>query len=295
MYYRITASTHIAKVPMKKLLLHNKTKMELTDFLAQKIIKCGEKKGRNVVLAWGCQCRGTNKDMSYLESSQEEVDTKILLHAIDATANGATELRIHSPDTDVFVLSVRRYPHLCKNTSFVTGTGHNHCEIKLEKIFHAFGPAKATALPAFHALSGADNTGCFSGKGKASCWKTFIEADEEVISGFSALGVNAIPSIETMTLIEKFVCQLYVSRTDICTVKELRWWLFRQKQAQSERLPLTQDALSQAILRAHDQLLVWNNDEVANRTLPSPENFVWTAGENGWVPVMTKCHPLQTQ
>ena len=39
--------------------------------------------------------------------------------------------------------------------------------------------------------------------------KTFIEADEEeVISGFSALGVSAIPSRETMALIEKFVCQL---------------------------------------------------------------------------------------
>ena len=290
-YYRINTSIHIAKVPMKKLLLHNKTKMELTEFLAQKIIQYGERIGRNVVVAWGSQCRGTNKDMSYLESNQEEADTKILLHAIDATANGVTELRIHSPDTYVFVLSVRRYPHLCKNTSFVTGTGHNHREIKLEKIFHAVGPAKAAALPAFHALSGADNTGCFSGKGKASCWKTFIEADEEVISGFSALGVDAIPSRETMALIEKFVCQLYVPRTDICTVKELRWWLFRKKQAQSERLPPTQDALSQAILRAHYQLLVWNNDKVANPTLPSPKNFGWTADENGWVPVMTKIPP----
>ena len=290
-YYRITASTHIAKVPIKKLLLHNKTKMELTDFLAQKIIQYGERNGRNVVVAWGSQCRGTNKDMSYLESNQEEADTKILLHAIDATANGATELRIHSPDIDVFVLSVRRYPHLCKNTSFVTGTGHNHREIKLEKIFHALGPAKAAALPAFHALSGADNTGCFSGKEKASCWKTFIEADEEIISGFSALGVDAIPSRETMALLEKFVCQLYVPRTDICTVKELRWWLFRKKQAQSEWLPPTQAALSQAILRAHYQLLVWNNDKVANPTLPSPENFGWTADENGWVPVMTKIPP----
>ena len=100
----------------------------------------------------------------------------------------------YSPDTDVSGLSVTRYHHLGKNTSFVTGTGQNHCEIKLETIFHALGPAKA------------GNTGCFSGKGIASRWKTFIEADEEeVISGFSALGVSVIPSIETLPLIEKFV------------------------------------------------------------------------------------------
>ena len=75
-------------------------------------------------------------------------------------------------------------------------------------MFHALDPTKAAALPAFHVSSGAGNKGCFSGKGKASGWKTFIQADEEVISGFSALGVSAIPSRETMALIERFVCHL---------------------------------------------------------------------------------------
>ena len=69
----------------------------------------------------------------------------------------------------------------------------------------------------------------------------------------------------------------------------LRWcFFFRKKQAQSERLPPTQAALSQVILRVHHQILVWNCDEVANPILPSPENFGWTADENGWMPVMTE-------
>ena len=56
----------------------------------------------------------------------------MLLHvALDATANGATKLFIHSPDTDVLVLSLRRYPELCVNTSFVTGTGDNRPVIEL--------------------------------------------------------------------------------------------------------------------------------------------------------------------
>ena len=96
-----------------------------------------------------------------------------------------------------------------KNTSFVTDTGQNHREIKHETMFHALDPAKAAALPAFRVSNGAGNTGCFSGKGKTSGWKTFIQVDEkEVLSGFLALGVSAIPSRETMALIEKFVCQL---------------------------------------------------------------------------------------
>ena len=76
-------------------------------------------------------------------------------------------------------------------------------------------------------------------------------------------------------------------------VKELRWCLFRKKQAQaqSERLSPTQATLSQAIVRARYQLVVWNSDKVANPTLPSPQNVGWTADKNGWVPVITKLPP----
>ena len=42
------------------------------------------------VVAWGCQCRATHQNVNHLQSEQEEADTKMLLHALDATANGAT-------------------------------------------------------------------------------------------------------------------------------------------------------------------------------------------------------------
>ena len=100
-----------------------------------------------------------------------------------------------------------------------------------------------------------------------------MEADDEITDCLSQLGRKAsIPSDDTMALIKKLVCQLYLPKTEISSVSEVRWWLFRKKQAQSERLPPTQAALRQAILRAHHQALVWNNDVVANPTLPSPEN-----------------------
>jgi len=60
---------------------------------------------------------------------------KLILHALDATANGATTLEIHSPDRDVFELSLRRYPELCRNTYFVTGTGQRRRRISLKSNF----------------------------------------------------------------------------------------------------------------------------------------------------------------
>ena len=46
-------------------------------------------------------------DASHLASNHEKADTKLLLHAVDATIYGVTSIEIISPDTYVFVLSLR--------------------------------------------------------------------------------------------------------------------------------------------------------------------------------------------
>ena len=51
--------------------------------------------------------------MNHLPSDQEEADNKMVLHALDATANGAMELYIHSPDTDASCASKVLSGSLC--------------------------------------------------------------------------------------------------------------------------------------------------------------------------------------
>ena len=132
--YRISESIHIAKVPMRHLLSHNKTKMELTKYLASKSILRAEQRHINLVVAWSSDCQATQKDVSHLQSSNEEADTKLILHAFEVATNGATEINVFSPDTDVFVLLLRRYPELCRDVHFVTGTGERRRRIKLQPI-----------------------------------------------------------------------------------------------------------------------------------------------------------------
>ena len=84
---------------------------------------------------------------------------------------------------------------------------------------------------------------------------------------------------------------MYLPSTVIDNVKELRWWLFRKKQAQSENLPPTPEALRQVINRANYQALVWNLDTVPEPPLPSPEIFGWKLEDDQWVPVMTFLPP----
>lgn len=264
-FYRITDSTHIAKVPMRRLLSHTETKKELPSYLGKKFFDHAKKTKMRVVVAYGNECQGTHEDVAHLQSTQEEADTKIVLHALDAASNGATQLLIYSPDTDVLVLCLRRYPELCVKTSFVTGTGQNRREIELGAISSALGSSKLAALPAFHALSGADVTGSFSGKGKPACWKVFKDADEDVVNALGCLGTTLYPEEKTVALVEKFVCQIYQPPTSISNVKDLRWQMFKKNQAQSDRLPPTLGALYEAILRTHYQMIVWNKQSMQSQ------------------------------
>ena len=72
--------------------------------------------------------------------------------------------------------------------------------------------------------------------------KIFIKADEEKISALANPGTRGQPSADTLNGIEKLACPVHWPHTVINNVKELRWWLFRKKQAQSENLPPSPEA-----------------------------------------------------
>jgi len=175
--------------------------------------------------------------------------------------------------------------------SFVTGKWRNRRAIKLQRIVQALREAKTAALPAFNTLSGADNTGCFSAHAKPLCSKAFLNVDENVVGEMTKLGTAPTRSDKNMKAIEKCVCKLYRPKTLLSKMKGLRWWLFRKKQAQSESLPPTRGALREAVLCAHHQVTVWNNNIVANPDIPSPKNNGWEKHDNRWLPVMTKLPP----
>ena len=138
---------------------------ELTTFLSKKVMERGEATGKQVIVACSTERKATHKNASHLQSDHEEADTRIILHALDATADVATKLSIYSLDT-----AINHYLEMCSNTSFVTRYKERTRRIiKLQPIVEALGSAKTAALPAFHALTGADNTGSFSGRGKPTC------------------------------------------------------------------------------------------------------------------------------
>ena len=90
---------------------------------------------------------------------QEEADIQMILHSLNAVQRGVTKLYIESTDTNVFVLSVRHYHQLCKDTSFITGVWTKKRIISMKLLVHALGKEMAPALPEFHAFSRTGQTG----------------------------------------------------------------------------------------------------------------------------------------
>lgn len=273
--YKITPSTVISKVTMTQLLAHDKTKDDLTDFLAQEFVVFGTKKVKKFVVSWQDKASASHMDVSRLANTQEEADTKIILHAVHLAERGAKTLHIFSPDTDVMVLAIRRFPLLPSDSGLFLGLGLNRHYVSLQPIYEALGPLKAAALPGLHALSGADITGAFLGKGKLTWWKAFNSASQDVLQALTELGTSENVSPPTMHELEKLVCQVYVPNTKMTDIGDVRWWLFTKKQHQGESLPPTTGSLHPAILRANLQAMQWYQDVHQHPQLPSPSVQGW--------------------
>ncbi|CAG9822082.1 unnamed protein product [Phaedon cochleariae] len=137
-----------------------------------------------------------------------------------------------------------------------------------------------------HAISGADVTGAFNGKGKTSFWRRFIDAVEDVLKALASLGDSIIKD-ETYEIIEKYVCTVYLRPTEhnrIYTLKELRLWFFTQKQAVAGHMPPTSAALRPAVRRANYQSMEWSRCDVPHPSLPPAQDFGWKIEDRKLVP-----------
>ncbi|KAJ8401582.1 hypothetical protein AAFF_G00378990 [Aldrovandia affinis] len=154
--YHVEDNTPVGKVSAKQFLSSASTKDELTVYLANKALQHFQGKPKVFIVTSRQDVHSNCMDVQHLRSLQEEADTHIILHSLDAVRRGATKLCIESPDTDVFVLAIRRYHQLCKDTYFITAVGNKKRIISLEPVVHTLGKGMAAALPGFHAFSGAD-------------------------------------------------------------------------------------------------------------------------------------------
>ena len=111
----------------------------------------------------------------------------IVLHWIDvAKRNPFCQLYVACLDTDVLLLLLHFYPQICNNTVFHSITW----EIDVGCAYNALGNKKGMVLLGFHAFTGCDLTGRFSGFSKTTCFDTILKRDSFLYKPFVSLGNN---------------------------------------------------------------------------------------------------------
>ena len=117
----------------------------------------------------------------------EEADTRIFVHARDATQDGCKSL-IKANDTDVVIIAVSVLPSLqqlgVQSMWIDFGQGANAQWIPVHELLSAIGPEKANEILYFHAFTGCDVMSAFHRKGKKYAWLTW-DVCEEVSETFT--------------------------------------------------------------------------------------------------------------
>ena len=236
--------------------------------------RCQLTSGQELVLSGGFSdakkvWSSSGEDVYKLQSDQEEADTRIVLHARDATLRGFQQVNVVCRDTDVLLLLLAHQPYLCEAIWLFSGTARKRCYVPLHLI--ELAEEKRASLLAFHALTGCDTTSQFAGIGKKSAWAVFMQYHGLL----QHLGEQNIISDQVLSDAEAFVCRLYRPDTDKSSINDERVASFRRATKSLDSLPPTQDALQQHIKRAHLQTLIWRKALEPCPVLPLPEESRW--------------------
>ena len=212
-----------------------------------------------------------------LRSTQEEADTRLLLHASHAARNGYRAVVISSEDTDVFVLCLAFEDFVPATIYLKCGTQTRTMYISITNVVQRHGSGICKCLPGLHAFTGCDSVSAFSGKGKLTALK-LAKRSPAFQELFQQLGVEWELSHELFMSLQEFTCLIYSSNPGTKDVNELRYRLFcaRKGELESNQLPPCQDTLQKHCERANYQSAVWRRSLESSPPIPSPIGSGWS-------------------
>ena len=156
--------------------------------------------------------------VSELEPSQEEADTRMMLHAKHAKDHGYCNIIIKTPHTDVFVICLSLISQINTSIIFNTGTRDKTRMIHLNEVKENLSKRFTTdmfdidqfssALLGVCAYTGCDTVSAFSGKGEIKAIK-LMSKNRDYVELFSSLGSSWNLTEEHILKLEEFTCHFY--------------------------------------------------------------------------------------
>ena len=176
---------------LKAYLSNPKNKDNLNDFVYNKWINDMPAKlagGQTLILSGGFEnhqrvveiTNNSAHDVNSLFSTQEEADTRLLLHFNDSKTRYGTRIAIvWSPDTDVLVLCVAFQEEIDIYIWFKTGTKQDTQYNSVHRITEKFGNNLCSLLLPFDTLLNCDSTSAFRGRGQQKSFQLLRSSTEK--------------------------------------------------------------------------------------------------------------------
>ncbi|EDO28806.1 predicted protein [Nematostella vectensis] len=154
-----------------------------------------------------------------LKSTQEEADTRILLHASHAAKAGYA-IVISSEDTDVLVIALSLKSFIA-SPLFIKTTKQSRTYVDVSKVVLVIGVQMCIALPGFHAFTGCERASAFFGKGKAKALE-LLHQNSSFVNLFLEMGMYWQLDEELFQKIQEFTCTMYSYLAGTSDVNKLR-------------------------------------------------------------------------
>ena len=141
----------------KGFLRVDKNKNELFQFLAEQVMSLPIPEGKEVCTTYGknvLSFHGRSQMSMFQPCSDEEADTRLMVHVLDAGICGHQRIMVRTNDTDVVVLTMSIAHTISANEMWLLyGCGKHIRYIHAHTIGMTLGPDKASVLPLFYALT----------------------------------------------------------------------------------------------------------------------------------------------
>lgn len=223
-----------------------------------------------------------------LKSSQEEADTRLLLHAQHAASTGNSAVIVVADDTDVFLLCLAFSRQIDASLFQKCGTTTRTYYVNVNDVANACGSDVSEAIIGLHAFTGCDSVSAFAGRGKMKALK-LMKGNKDFQNLFKAIGESWSLPETLQRQLEAFVCAIYGSTSGDASVNEFRYKLFCAKKGEQEsyQLPPCADCLHKHSQRANYQAAVWRKSLMNDPEAPSPVGHGWKFASEGGNQILT--------
>ena len=201
---------------------------------------------------------------------------------------------VSAEDTGVFILCLAFQGQMGADIFIKCGIATRTRLIDIRKVINVLEQKVCEALLGMHAFTGCDSVSAFSGRGKVKALKLLMD-NENFQDTFWQIGESWSLSPDILLSLEEITFNLYVSRTNIKCVNEMRYNLFRHKNGKidsSQILPC-KDSLQLHIIRANYQAAIWKRSLFCNPDLASPlESGGWIMSADNQIEVRWLSGPM---